>query len=238
VKGVVCWDLDETLGWFRPVADELLERAQASGELGKAARIRQAAREVARRLVGKSSASKELFRLRPGIADALGRLREKGFVQVVTTGSFREYAHLALDLAGLRSHFVEVYARDAIWDSAAGGKRYAVVLERFGAKPEQLAIVGDDWKKDRSVEGEIVVVSEPNGLDKPAALVVTVVEALARESTLRAGFEALHAAAKPAGLGRRVELNGVRASIGYWGNYERGERTPVLSDLEAMTGRS
>src|SRR5437879_5532021 len=103
MKLVLCWDLDETLGFFRPVADELLRTAEARGDLG----LRRRAPHVLRELLARVGAASRApptgeLRLREGIADVLAAFRERGFVQVVTTAAFREYAVSALERTGLR----------------------------------------------------------------------------------------------------------------------------------------
>ena len=101
---LVCWDLDETLGYFRPFAEEVMARFQArqrgvTGKLG----------DALGRLVGRDSEIKptEGAFLRDGIGDVLAGLQAAGFTQVVTTGSFHEYAVLGLERLGLAGYFAE-----------------------------------------------------------------------------------------------------------------------------------
>ncbi|HZU95086.1 MAG TPA: HAD family hydrolase [Planctomycetota bacterium] len=224
---VICWDLDETLGFFRPVANELLANAAARGDLGVSRRLEALVGEF----LGARPAPAPL-RLREGIADLLAAVRERGIRQVVTTGAFREYALLGLEKAGLAPLFDAVFSREALWDELAGGKRYTPVLERFAVGADRILIIGDDFKKDRASDHmDAVMICDQDGLDHPAAMLLPVIEALTAAESVGAGFVSLLASARPHPGGATVERGGVTASIGYWGNYTRGERTPVVSAL-------
>ncbi len=219
-RGVICWDLDETLGNFRPVADELIARMRPLG------RIRTALGFPPRAPI----------ELREGVPETLARLRDAGFVQVVTTGSLIDYAEHGLRRVGIRSFFAEVYGRDTIWEG--WGKSYATVRARFGTPPERMLVIGDDFKKDRASDHlDTVMICDQLGLRKSASLIPPLVEALAGDDAdgcdFRAGWDRLHRRAERDGLEKWVEVGSVRATIARWGNFARNETTPVLSDLRA-----
>lgn len=229
MRGLICWDLDETLGWFRPCAEELLDRL-AEQQRGWLARTLGKLRPAA------VSEERPPVIVRPGIGDALARLGAAGFTQVVTTGSFRDYALIGLEKTGLREHFAEVFGREEVWDGH--GKRYAEVLARFGVEPQQALIVGDSYRRDRDADHlPIAMIVQPEGHEEPAGLLPPLIEAMSEPDFAR-GFARLAAQARPSGLGRVVELAEVHASIDHWGDYRRGIRTPVASNLRAPAGGS
>src|ERR1044071_163121 len=84
VKPVVCWDFDETLGYFRPLEFKFLgiEPPFAMPPV----------------------------RLKPGIRELLQSLSE--FTHVVTTAAMELYAREVLHGQGLLDCFVEVIARE------------------------------------------------------------------------------------------------------------------------------
>ncbi len=214
---LICWDMDETLGWFRPVADVLVNELSRS-------RLRRAIETFF------GATTPPPIQVREGIADVLRQLRERGFRQVVTTGGFREYAERSLSDAGLAGHFDGVFARDAIWDG--WGKRYQPVLDRFGATPDRTVIIGDDWKKDRGVDHPaILLVCQPEGWRKPASLLTPLLEGLAESGSFAAGFERLVATSTPDAFGRRGRVRNVGVRLAHWGNVAKGDLTPVLSEI-------
>jgi hypothetical protein len=101
VKPVVCWDLDETLGYFRP------------HEFAWAGQPRPATMPPPR--------------LKPGIAELLASL--SGFTHVVTTAAIREYARDVLRSHELLRHFAAVFGReDGMWPKDYGvvARRFGV----------------------------------------------------------------------------------------------------------------
>ena len=109
------------------------------------------------------------------------------------------------------------------------------MLDAFGVDPAQVLIVGDNFKRDRSMDHhQIVLVCQPDGMDEPAAPLLSVIRAVAESETFAAGFERLLATAETRQLSKVVRLQNAEASFGYWGDYRRGERTPVISALKAL----
>jgi len=225
MRGLICWDLDETLGYFRPIAGEIMAELEAE-ERGFFGRL----------LAKFSSRPPEPegppLRLREGIEEALVRLEEAGFVQVVTTGSFELYANRGLERCGLRKHFAEVYGRERVWEGR--GKVYAKVLEDFSVSPERVVIVGDSFERDRSSDHPgIVMICQPEGLDETAQTLPPVIEALSSETGFAATFDRWVKETPFDGLVRRVVLDEAEVAVERWGNYRRPDSlTPVLSALK------
>ncbi len=114
MKQVVCWDFDETLGYFRP------------HEFAWAGQTRPAAMPPPR--------------LKPGIGALLESLSE--FTHVVTTAAEREYARDVLRQHDLLRHFAAVFGReDGMWPKDYGvvGRYFGI-----DDLPRHLVIVGND----------------------------------------------------------------------------------------------
>ena len=232
MRGLICWDLDETIGYFRPLAGEIMRELEAAqrGFWGK----------LLHRLTGPAKAEDgaPALRLREGIDAALSRLGEAGFVQVVTTGSFEVYANRALERTGLRHHFAEVYGRERVWEGR--GKVYASVLGDFEVEPDRVVIVGDSFERDRSRDHPgIVMICQPEGLDEPASGLPPLIEALATPEGFRAGFDRWVTEVPFQGLVRKVVLDEVEAGVELWGDYRKPDSlTPVLSALKLRSPSS
>lgn len=229
---VICWDLDETLGYFRPIAEEMIERFKEE-QRGFAGRLGDRIAGLFGKQAQEENPAGEVV-VREGIGDVLRALKAEGFRQVVTTGSFEEYGRLGLEKVGLLDVFEDVFGRERVWDGH--GKIYQPVIDKYGVDPDQLLIVGDSFKRDRSSDHHgVVLICQPEGLSEPAAPLLTVIRALAASETFGAGFERLLATAQTRQLSKVVTLDdGLEACFGHWGDYRRGERTPVISALRAV----
>ena len=135
---MVCWDLDETLGYFRP------------HEFAWAGQPRPA--------------SMPPPRLKPGIVALLESLT--GFTHVVTTAALREYALDVLRSHDLLRHFAAVFGReDGMWPKDYGvvGRHFGIEdLARH------LIIVGNDAADVDCKGRPIVLVYDERMMDRPA----------------------------------------------------------------------
>jgi hypothetical protein len=78
----------------------------------------------------------------------------------------------------------------------------------------------------------MVMICERLALERSAAQIPPVLEALARAGSFPAGFRALFESARPDPVAERtLDLEGVTFSLGFWGRFSEGERVPVVSDL-------
>lgn len=208
-RPIVCWDFDETLGYFRP-----LEYAYLGQE--PPATLPEPA-------------------LKPGIAELLATLPQ--FAHVVATAAIAAYADEVLERYGLRKFFADVIGREhGMFPS--DGKDYGVVGERLGisesALPERLAIVGNDARRDPDLRGrQIVFVHDEAMCEQPAEPLGIVLRALsdAGAGDWKRGFDRLHERAGGArAMIPQLELEGrVRFRIDYWGDYANGRLHPVIS---------
>lgn len=114
MKPVVCWDFDETLGYFRP--HEFAWAGQPT------------------------PASLPPPRLKPGIAALLESLSD--FTHVVTTAAVREYARDVLRQYDLLRHFAAVFGReDGMWPKDYGVVARHFGIEDM---PRRMLIIGND----------------------------------------------------------------------------------------------
>lgn len=203
---VVCWDFDETLGYFRPLEFGFLGMPAPSAM---------------------SSA-----RLKPGIAALLDSLRD--FTHVVTTAAVGEYAKRVLSDHGLLKYFSVVLGReDGI--CAGEGKDYSLVGSRFGiAEGElrsRLAIVGNDAERDADCRcRQVVMIHDARMMDLPSAPLATVLRGLVREGDgdIKRGFDRFFEC-------KAFPLEGnVKLRAEYWGSYAEKRVHPVVSTILPM----
>ena len=166
---IVCWDFDETLGYFRPLEFAWL------------------------------GLPPPVFlpppRLKPGIRQLLESLHE--FTHVVTTAALGEYARQVLREFQLRSYFSLVLGReDGI--CSGGAKDYARVGERFGIGerdlPAQLVIVGNDAERDADCRCRpVVLVHDARMVNRPSVPLGAMLRRLEREgeANIKRGFDRL-----------------------------------------------
>ena len=149
------------------------------------------------------------------------------------TASYRTYAELSLERAGIASSFAHVFTRAELL--VGDTKQYRPVLERVGGEPKDLLIVGDVYQRDRAADHpRIPMIVQPHGWKEPASPLLPLIRALRREDDFLAGWERLFAEATLEGRKRRIMLEGVSATIDRWGPAQP-EPTPVIVELSAST---
>ena len=203
---VVCWDFDETLGYFRPLE---------FGFLGMPA-----------------PAAMRPARLKPGIEALLDSLRD--FTHVVTTAAIAEYARGVLRDHGLLEYFSVVLGReDGI--CAGEGKDYGLVGERFGVAEDalrrHLVIVGNDAERDPDFRfRQVVMIHDVRMMDLPSAPLATVLRGLVREGSgdIKRGFDRFFEC-------RASPLEGnVKLQAEYMGSYAENRVHPVVRTILPM----
>jgi hypothetical protein len=204
MKPIICWDFDETLGYFRPLEFRFLGEESPPGMPAP--------------------------RLKPDVRGLILSLRE--FAHVVTTAAVRDYAREVLQEHALLDLFAAVIGREDGM-LRGDGKDYGVVGERFGLAEEalsrQLLIVGNDAKRDPEFGfRQIVMVFDDQMLDQPAAPVAAAARNLltAGEGDIKRGFDRL---LERAGAGKPVILDReVTFQLDYWGSYADGKLHPMV----------
>lgn len=126
---VICWDMDETLGIFKPIVAELageeVPRTRFNSDLG----------------------------LTPGIRELLSTWKNQGYHQVITTGAGQLYTEEVLRRSQLGRFMERVYT-GTDWvtikhdNGEVYGKPYRRVGNEYGLSPDEMAhkmlVVGDD----------------------------------------------------------------------------------------------
>jgi hypothetical protein len=200
---IVCWDFDETLGYFRPLEFRYLGEETPLGM--------------------------PPVRLKPGIRDLLVSMGE--FTHVVTTAAIGEYAREVLREHGLLNAFAAVFGReDGVFP--ADGKDYKVVGAHFGIDDadlcRRLVIVGNDPKRDPDIRyRQIVMIYDDKMVDRPSEPVGAVLRRLLAEgqTDMKRGFDRLLQSARQGS----VQLpEGVQFDLDYWGSYAENKLHPMI----------
>lgn len=208
LKPIVCWDFDETLGYFRPLEFQYLGQ--------------------------KPPAGMPPVRLKEGIREVILSLAE--FTHVVTSAAIGDYARGVLKQHGLDGLFADVVGReDGIFSGE--GKDYKVVGDRFGLEEAELSrslvIVGNDSKRDPDLRfRQIVMIFDDQMPDLPSEPLAVVLRRLLSEGDgqLKRGFDRLHARASAANPSKPALAldEGVAFDIDYWGSYAEDKLHPMI----------
>ena len=208
-KKLAVWDLDETLGAFRPIRSEFIGCTPPfSGDLG----------------------------LTYGIKELLEKLEDGGFVHAVATvGGPTDYANLVLDRTKLAPYFQDrVFGKELIkdYDSRCGWrKNYWQIAEALGFSdgeiPANMVVIGDDQGRDRPMDRDrpLPVFINHNCYQYDAAVIEIILKQLLEkgEGDFSLGFECLSALAEEITefdqfhpfKGGQIDLgNGIKFQIG------------------------
>ncbi len=136
---IIVWDLDLTLGEFSALEGD----AHFDEEV--------------------------VVRMRPGLKDALHRLRCEGFVHCLLSMANRRYAELALRGTGLRSYFdhVDGHGQRLKGDAEGIASEYGMSLAQAA---DRMIFVGDRLIFDEPKSKDVVFHLEPAALHRPAEL--------------------------------------------------------------------
>ncbi|MEZ4454605.1 MAG: hypothetical protein R3B09_34455 [Nannocystaceae bacterium] len=176
---VVCWDLDRTLGVFRPLGRDRAGPRAPGPEVG----------------------------LRPHVREVIEALDEAGAIQVITTASTPDHAERALRRSGVRGRFRRIYTGDDLIPIyGQPTKDYALVANDFGLfGPEvgaRMIVVGDTLTLDLPCNGPVFV-WERGGANVSARVTLWILSTLAAAGggDFLAGYRALnHAGGPPTAL--------------------------------------
>jgi putative hydrolase of the HAD superfamily len=97
----------------------------------------------------KTPAKKKLL---PGVHEALGYLRTKYHLHIITNG-FEDAQQFKLRNSGIHHYFTEIITSDSAKATKPNLEIYRYSEIKTGALPEQCLMVGDDWLND--VQGAI-----------------------------------------------------------------------------------
>lgn len=207
-KPIVCWDFDETLGYFRPLEFRFLGEPIPAGM--------------------------PPVRLKPGIRELLGSLQE--FSHVVTTAAIGAYAREVLQEYGLLELFEQVFGReDGIF--RGDGKDYKIVGDSYGIDEKELChrlvIVGNDEKRDPDYRyRQIVMIYDDQMVDLPSEPIGVVLRRLLLhgEGDMKRGFDRLMDMASGVNKFNPLLLleQGVSGRIDYWGSFVTHKLHPMI----------
>ena len=173
---VICWDLDETLGNFRPIGYEMMEKELPS-------------------FIEPTS-------IRYGISDLLTELSEAGYRHYITTSGSYDYAQEVLFRTDLAKNFTGVFGRETI-SNPYGGKMYQPVIDSENMTRDEarsnMIVVGDapgDMPTD--IEG-LVFIHQDAGHKYDALVIREILVALleAGDGSFKTGFEKLYSTTIP-----------------------------------------
>lgn len=207
---LVCWDLDRTLGIFRPLGRDRQGPRPPGPEVG----------------------------LRPHVLEVIEALDEAGAIQVVTTASTPAHAEDALARAGVRQRFRRIYTGDELIPTyGLPTKDYVGVASDFGlfgpAVGARMIVIGDTLTLDLPVNGPVFV-WERGGANVSARLTLWILTTLAAAGAgdLLAGYEALNRAqgTPTALLGGEPEAPASTFILKLW----RQSGVPVVSLLSEL----
>lgn len=182
---VICWDLDRTLGVFRPLGRDRPGPRPPGPEVG----------------------------LRPHVRETIEALDRAGAIHVLTTASTPEHAERALQRAGVRHRFRRIYTgTDLIPTYGVPTKDYALVARDFGLFGREgsarMIVIGDTLTIDLPANGPVFV-WERGGANVSARLTLWILATLtaAGGGDFLAGYRALNRPGGPptAFLGGELE---------------------------------
>ena len=223
-RKVICWDLDETLGSFRRIGDEMTGR--------------------------KSSDIEEPIALRHGVKELLQELVESGYTNFVTTSGTSDYAKEALKRTGILPYFQEVFDRESTKKRGlfSDGKNYTCVAKSVNFPDEMVSsnmIVIGDAPGDQPIDlDSLVLIQHSQCMYHDAFVTKAILQRLLKEGNgdFYEGFIALckKSRGKKAEYGERfthgtINLrNGIRFELEVWRNPVYRDRvTPVITQIQA-----
>ena len=217
MRGLICWDLDKTLGIFRPLGRDRPGPRPPGPEQG----------------------------LRPDVLEVISALDEAGALQVITTASTRAHAERSLQRAELRPYIRRVYTgEELVTVYGVPTKDYTGVAHDFGLfGPEvsaRMIVIGDTITLDLPSNGPVFV-WERAGARVSARLTLWILATLANAGAgdFLAGYNALNERERSPSALLGGELRGARVEapesfvLKLW--VQSG--TPVISLLSELDPR-
>ncbi len=218
---IICWDLDETLGFFRDIVS---------------ARSKQEFPD-----------SEDSYVLRTDIIKTLNRMMDDGYRHVVTSSAKLHYTEGIIQAVCLDAYFDYLFGRrdvtDGIW-----GKKYVPAANFFGlsadeARSNMLTIA--NLASDEPIDLDIVFIHDERPLEESASVYETLAEALwtTGEDNFRRGFDTLfETGARTACLDKEFDFTlvsttaapGIRVDMGYKNSpCTEGLKVPIIQNIRA-----
>ena len=173
---IICWDLDETLGFFRNLVSIRSGREYPGPD--------------------------DSYVLRKDIIKTLNRMISKGYKHVVTSSAKLEYSEKVLGAVCLDSYFDRVFGRNHVTDGI-WGKKYLPAAEFYQLDEteagSQIMIIAN-MASDEPIDIDPVFVHDQRGLGESALVYEEIADMLwmRGDGSFKRGFQALFE------MGRRV----------------------------------
>jgi hypothetical protein len=164
---IICWDLDETLGFFREIISIRDKQTFPDPD--------------------------DTYILRKDILKVLNRLMDKGYHHVVTSSAKRRYTEGVLQAVCLDAYFDGVFGRKDVTDGM-WGKKYLPVAEASGINDSQARagmLVIANLGSDEPMDIDIVFIHDERPIETSAYAYEIIADSLwaAGKNSFRLGFE-------------------------------------------------
>jgi len=166
---IICWDLDETLGFFRNLVSIRSGREYPDPD--------------------------DSYMLRKDIIKTLNRMISKGYNHVVTSSAKLDYSEKVLGAVCLDSYFDRVFGRKTVTDGI-WGKKYMPAAEFYDLDEtdacSQLLVIAN-MASDEPIDIGAVFVHDQRRLEETALVYETIADTLwtRGEGSFKHGFESL-----------------------------------------------
>lgn len=165
---IICWDLDETLGFFRNMISARNNQGFPHPE--------------------------DSYTFRRDIIKTLNRLSSKNYRHVVTSSAKLSYSEKVIQAVCLDAYFDHVFGRDRVTDGM-WGKKYVPAAEVYHldeAEARSNMIVIANNASDEPIDLDIVFVHDHRPVEETALVYETITDTLwtKGEKSFRRGFEA------------------------------------------------
>ena len=216
---IICWDLDETLGFFRDLTS-------------------------ARNGLGFPSTD-DSYTLRKDIIKTLNRLLDKGYRHVVTSSAKQSYTERVLHAVCLDAYFEQIFGRkivtDGIW-----GKKYLPAAELFKLNDDEAIsnmLIVANMPSDEPVDIPIVFIFDKRPIEESALTYETMAETLWKEGegSFTRGFEVFfESGRKISCLDKEFDFtlvstsiaDGITVDMGYKNSpREEGLKIPIIQNI-------
>ncbi len=220
-KKVICWDLDETLGYFGRIKYEFMGIEVEEGMKPTS--------------------------LRFGLTELLSSLSSEGYEHVITTSGSTDYANFVLERTGLTDYFSHVFGGETV-SEVPGGKSYKKVAEAVGFSDDEalsnMIVIGDQiGDKPADLEG-LVFVQHRDIMYTDAGVTAKILERLIEtgEGNFKQGFEKMYQDSDVEYEGHEPHLfefrtydigDGIKVEVKYNYNNSRMEVIPTITRVQA-----
>lgn len=218
---IICWDLDETLGFFRDIVSVKNKQEFPDPD--------------------------DSYILRTDILKTLNRLMDKGYRHIVTSSAKLRYTRQIIGAVCLDAYFDHLFGRKDVTDGM-WGKKYIPAADFYGinefqARASMLVIA--NMASDEPIDVDIVFVHDERPLETSALAYETIAETLwsLGNESFRRGFDKLfETGARTACLDKDFDFTlvstnvaaGIVVDMGYKNSpCTEGLKIPIIMNIRA-----